>query len=125
MARAKTRKGRLRQVANWLRREFPTPYSVRLRIEALGPPGKQSGNWGETYRSRSGRSLTLRIDSRIKWQEAIDVLLHEWAHAVTWRQEWVENRRPLHDDEWALQFGKIYRAFHDEGGDVRSRGYPS
>ncbi len=119
---AKTRKGRIRQVANWLRQEFPTPYPVRLRIEVLGPPGAKQGLMGETY--RSGKCLVIRIDSRLKWMEAINTLLHEWGHAEDWRLNRMENVRPPHDDSWALKHGKIYRWYHDEGGALRSRDFP-
>jgi len=60
---------------------------------------------------------------------ALDSLLHEWGHAVTMMNSRMHNRMEKsgllqdHRDEFWVVFGKIYRAFYDEGGVLESRNY--
>ena len=64
-----------------------------------------------------GRRFLVRIDSRLTWIEGLDTLLHEWAHVLSWHNE------PHHSDEWALAYGRIYRAWHEDNGWKESREY--
>lgn len=126
MPMARTRRGRLRQIANWLRDEFPTPYPVDLKFTKVRDRVDAEGEscTGETY--RRGRRVVIELDSRLRWMPAIEVLLHEWAHAMVYRHHHVERLRDdaPHDEEWAIAYGKVYRAFHDRDGWRDSRKYP-
>ena len=64
-----------------------------------------------------GRNLTIRIHKNLKWNTAIDTLLHEWAHAVTWK---CKDPSP-HGPEFAATYGKIYCDYYDRGGYLESR----
>ena len=115
-----TRRGRTFQVFRWLYSEFPPPYPTELHI-------RNSVRWrqrkcaGET--SWQASRLTVDLDGRLTWMDAIETLLHEWGHVASWQQVCIEWDRPHHDDEWALMYGRIYRAYHDDDGRVRSRDY--
>jgi hypothetical protein len=64
---------------------------------------------------RKGRRLYSVVAQNLPEWIAIHYLLHEAAHGLSWRQDWVEKHRPEHDDEWALWFGRVYRAWFDSG----------
>jgi hypothetical protein len=105
----------LRQVERWLAANFPTALPVRVYVRDLTPPVQ-----GKTQRSRDEFTLTLaRTLVRPGWQLSHEVLIHEWAHAFSWRPHLEEDEvfAVDHNEEWALAYGRIYRAFFDEGGD--------
>lgn len=85
---------------NWLRREFPSRYPVRIRSRIL------SGCSGDC--SFENRRFYIRIDSTKEYSEKIDTLLHEYAHALTW---FGAGRAEDHSDEWGLWYAKLYRAW--------------
>jgi len=73
-----------------------------------------------------GKKTIIRVGNWLSWGEQIDTLLHEWAHAATIRHYDIETQRIRHgghDDEWALMYGRIYRAFNDQLGWLRSRDF--
>lgn len=125
MPMSKTRRGRLKQVENWLRDKFPTPYKTLVRVEAAPQFGK-GHYYGVTWRRDDGIVL-ISISNKLTWTPAQEVLIHEWAHAMTWRPDHIERLRDHahHDTEWAIAYGKIYQRFHDGKGGIESREYPS
>ena len=126
-------KVRLLQIVQWLKKEFPTSHPVTFRFAKkiaasadATPMQKRTGNWGEA--SLVGRKIIVRIVVRkgVLRSQSIETLLHEWAHAVTFKSAKLEAQRPdlgYHDKEWALKFGQIYRKFIDEGGAEESKKY--
>jgi hypothetical protein len=108
-------------VANWLRHEFVTPYPVDLRVEKIPPEGGEKC-FGDV-RLLKGR-LLIRIDPRVAWETAIEILLHEYAHCHSWMHHKVDKDRPHHSDEWGLAYARIYRRFNEEGGDIDAGEYP-
>lgn len=112
--KAKTPRGRLRQVERWLAANFPTALPVRVVARDLS-----DGKLGLTSRQRD--SFVICIHRSILGAGLLDceVLLHEHAHAGSWRPHLEGDVFEIHhDDEWAIAYGKRYRAYFDEGGDV-------
>ena len=130
MARARSTKERLLQINRWLCASFDTPYPVTLRVvkkiaaDSCEPKRiKKTGYYGESW--REGRRIFIRIAVRpgIRGGDAIDSLIHEFAHATSMRHDKIEDKRlshGAHDDAFALAWGKIYRRFYDEKGDEES-----
>jgi len=114
---ARTRRGRVRQVARWLADEFPTPLPVEIKFVAKCSDGAQ----GECY--RRGRRVVIEIRSALTWHFAIECLLHEWAHAMGWTFDHVEERKVPHDAQWGIHFAEVWSAFYDFEGWKRSREY--
>jgi len=111
------RRGRLRQVEKWLRQEFPTPFPTSVRVQKKN---KQFTYLGFTY--RQGNKIFILIWSGLAWHSAVETLLHEWAHAQIVTFDHVEaSYKTEHDENWAIHYGKIYRAFFDDGGWQESR----
>lgn len=67
------------------------------------------------------RCFVIRLNWRLGENEAVETLVHEWAHALAWnyshdnlsrqgtatRDEW---ERATHDEAWGLAYSKAYRA---------------
>jgi hypothetical protein len=61
----------------------------------------------------------IRVSSRLSEWSAIEVLVHEWAHALAWDAyknvpywPWApvaENQKPFHGDAWGRAYSKVYR----------------
>jgi hypothetical protein len=52
----------------------------------------------------------IRVNRTLPEHEAIETLLHEWAHAVAWDRCHDDD----HCDEWGKAYSRIYRAFLKE-----------
>ena len=83
---------------NWLRREFPPRYPVRVRSRPLKD---YSGDC-----SLRAFYFEIRINSKKPFTERIDTILHEWAHVITW---FGAGQAEDHSDEWGLWYAKLYR----------------
>ena len=116
MARARTDRGRLRQVENWLRANHPCDRPVVVRISTgVRPHAAETAREGRQYVIRLGRDAFRRWGA-----DLAEVLIHEWAHARVWRTHRENDVENYHDDEWAIAYGKLYREFFDRGGDIDS-----
>lgn len=86
--------------------------------------GRQlSGKEGDC--SIVGRNFRIRVSKELPLSQAIDVLLHEWAHALSWDAcvGNVANSRSIsdsefnwlaHGPEWGIAYSKVYRCFTHE-----------
>lgn len=121
MPLARRKADRLRQVARWLTAKFPCPYPVSLHLSRF-PEGPGSLDYGAT--TRKGRRFHIYLNTRYPRHLLIMILLHEWAHARSWRHETMEKRKLTHHDaEWGLAFAEIYCAFAEDDGDDESEEY--
>ena len=130
MPRARTRKGRVVQVTKWLRENFATAYPVKVQIfkqlpfdksediSGLSAPDRKRGYHAWCIKKK-GRFLIALNDSALQTMaEMTETLIHEWAHAVSEKFSRLEERRAsAHDDEFFLTWGRIYRAWGEQGGD--------
>ena len=135
MPLATTTPKRIHQIARWLSSQpsFETPYPTSVRVvgrrELKIDPADASDST-ETHLcgdcARTDDKIYIRLGSWLHRGEAIETLLHEWAHAATMREGRIEDLRlemGAHDDEWAIVYGRIYRAFNDQEGWLVSRSY--
>lgn len=118
-----TKRDRLHQIHRWLQDRFVAPFPTRLVIKQLNPPGKAIDQLGGCDRYFKPDEFVLVVEKRLNWRLSIEVLLHEYAHAISWPMGAREDYEPEHLDEWGLAYAKIYRAFYDEGGDVEAKEY--
>ena len=115
MPRARKKEDRLKQIYRWLVAGYPTPYPTRLKLTR-----------GTRRRSDLGcvtlerRKLVVCIDIKYPLHVCIDTILHEYAHAISWKHVSMDPYMFDHSDEWGLAMAKVYRAFNDEGGDLES-----
>jgi hypothetical protein len=115
---------RCRQVLRWLAHEWPTPYPVVIRwVDEIKEkdetmPGGYSWSYGDT--ERVGKKLVIRMSRKHlrDYSLAIDILIHEYAHARDTKHVRLENQldRPHHGPEWGLYFAEMYSSFRDGSG---------
>ena len=107
-----THRRRLLRVADLLHERFPSPYPWDL-IQSKNLKDKDSK--GEIWPlfgscTHYAGKFTLHINATLPLYCKVETLLHEWAHAHTWRQPPVEAARlDPHDDEFYLTLGRIER----------------
>ncbi len=82
--------------------DHPTSRPVQLRLESLGR--EQLGDC-----TRHGKRLIIRVNPKLTWRIGNDILMHEYAHAMSWPAANMEARVPDHSDEWALAYARLYR----------------
>lgn len=85
-----------------------------------------------------GRRFRIRLSRSMAETEAIEVLVHEWAHALSWgrslhevrkmsRLPWLEFQRAAHGPRWGIAYSLVYRVLVTEilpalrAEDARSR----
>ncbi len=112
---------KFRLIVRLLREQFPPEYPVKVRrhpreIMKRGGYNYQDAPWGycslvnaETPKVEDKRYFLIQLNKSATWNRLFDTLLHEWAHAMTWRRE-----NKDHGDLFARAFGSIYRAFVED-----------
>jgi len=101
-----------------LRRHCATAMPVIVRAARL--PGDTLGRCGRR-RSR----FVIMLNSSLEECEAVDTLLHEWAHALSWhfvldrmaRQPSLvpaEFEQASHDELWGCAYSRVWRAYIGE-----------
>ena len=106
---------RFQKVVAGLRRCCPAGFPVIIRTGGLGP------NIEGTCTRRRNR-FVITISERLDEKTGIEVLLHEWAHAICWthRLDAIAKAPPedtnaleriSHGAEWGVAYGLVWRTF--------------
>ena len=101
-----------------LRNLLPPAFPVVVRTGAL-----ESGTLGACHRTDD--RFVIRLAAHLDEQQAIDVLLHEWAHGLAWNHtmdrlvemphlEQAEFERLSHDGAWGLGYAQVWQTFAGE-----------
>jgi hypothetical protein len=95
------------KVIKMLRNEMPPKLPVRVRRVKIDNEG---------YCEKDENRFSIRIKKNLKESEAIDVLLHEWAHALSWkasfdRMSYERFCETIHGPEWGVAYSKVYQLF--------------
>ena len=120
MAKRLKKLQRVRQIYNWLRDQYPTPYPTKLLLNRFTP--KLEKLQGLCY--LDGKQLILLVNPKMPLYSMVDALFHEYAHAMVWQRPRVENARPEHCPEWGIAYASLESGFHESRGDRDSRDYP-
>ncbi len=106
------------RVAAGLRQHCPAAYPVVIRTVWL--PGNVEGTC-----SRRRSRFSIRVADRLDEKSAVEVLLHEWAHARSWnhrldacppvfptgRDPDLEFDELAHGPEWGIAYSLVWRTF--------------
>lgn len=65
-------------------------------------------------RPDAGDALAVRVNRALDTPQALEVLVHEWAHAMTWDIE--HERSQSHSSYWGIAYAEAYRAVFNPGG---------
>ena len=109
--------GIFRVVLRHLREHCPTAKPVVVRAGCL-----EDGTVGEC--ARRSRRFVIRLNEHLDEDAAVEVLLHEWAHALAWNYtldrmaqspdlEPAEFDRTSHDEAWGCAYSRVWRAYLD------------
>lgn len=91
-----------RKVVRLLKQKFPLEFPVNVRRLQLS---KLDGDC-----QLKNNSFLIRIDRDLEEHEAIEVVIHEYAHAIAWDR----CHNDLHCDEWGKAYSRVYRCFLKE-----------
>ncbi len=102
-----------------LEAEFPLPYPATVRVRPLKKYDTRSvGIAGGQL--RWGNRIFIDVDERLAFWQQVETLNHEWAHARCALRHNLEQLRIVegneHDDEYWLEYGRIYRWAYDRDG---------
>jgi hypothetical protein len=93
-----------------LKTHAPPAYPISVRRLPLA-----DGHEGFCY--KHGKKFHIQISKTVPENRAIDILLHEWAHAVAWNtmldaaktdDEW---NKLAHDASWGVAYSKVYQIY--------------
>ncbi len=109
----------VRRYARALRKSCPLGRPVKIRfLSSMGDLGRASriteGGRLHSYQIDISRELCL--------QAVLDVLIHEWAHLLTWQE--TKDCRDEHPAAWGVAYAKVYRAADAARQDQAARGLP-
>lgn len=92
-----------------LRKECPPAFPVSVRRVKL------TQHEGRCW--KTGRKFYIEIDRRLDENSAMDVLIHEWAHACAWNHR-LDNARSdeefnrlSHDAAWGVAYAEVYSVY--------------
>ncbi len=76
------------------------------------PAARRHGYFGDSY--ANGRGMIVRISTRKNrtTHQAVETLMHEWAHLRSRRERLKRPHGPL----WWRESGRIYEHYMDRGG---------
>jgi Zn-dependent peptidase ImmA (M78 family) len=105
------KKRRLNKIHAYLTRKYVTPFPTTLIILGKTIDKKVLGTT-----SKSKRRIYIAIDGTMEQSRAIETLAHEYAHAMTWTYQSIEDVRPHHCPEWGLAYARVYHDLWEDGG---------
>ena len=89
-------------VVRELREKLPPKYPVSVRLKKF--PKKESHWNGAIY--KENKRFHIHLNEKLHWDGAINVLLHEWAHALAWSDN-------NHGEKWGRAFARCWRTIID------------
>lgn len=89
------------ELRDLLKRSYPA--SLRVSVLRCKVPKDRCGDC-----IRKTGYFRIRVSSECTSQEALDTLIHEWAHAIAW-DEWIETG--THGKQWAEAYARAYQAY--------------
>jgi hypothetical protein len=98
-----------------LRGLVPAAFPVVVRAASLPP---DTLGWCH----RTDERFVIRLAGNLTEQQAIDVLLHEWGHALAWNHlldrlakspdtSPEEFEQASHDEAWGCAYARVWRAY--------------
>jgi len=94
----------------------PSPISVTVAVEDLSPRGLLGlTEFDEDH-------IVLTLDDDLGYRLAVAVLLHEWAHVLSWDAPDESGR---HGPSWGVAYAWVYRCFAERPIVTRAIPFPT
>tara|TARA_R100000458_G_C8278175_1_gene254049 strand:- start:1648 stop:1995 length:348 start_codon:yes stop_codon:yes gene_type:complete len=97
-----------REAVTILRHECPPHYPVKARRVKV--PDDIYGDTDLKELKNGKRFFMIRVSQELSKAETLEVLVHEWAHAISWTSG--HGRIRDHGAEWGLAYASAYRAIY-------------
>lgn len=97
------------QAVRKLRKECPVIHPIKVRRTAISKP--LYGDCG--FRKEDG-GFYIRILKSLDEITAIETLIHEWAHAMTWFSVAAIAEEGDHNSEWGVAYARCYRTLYKD-----------
>jgi len=105
-----------------MRADYSSYYEVLKVLREKMPPNlpvvvrRIKSQSKEGYCMKKDKKFHIRISVDLPESKAIDVLLHEWAHALVWTEKYdhltmEQFKQQMHGREWGLAYSKVYQLF--------------
>lgn len=73
-------------------------------------PKNTHGDCGAVYNDEGHLvEFRIRIRSDVEYQFQVQLLIHEWAHAIAWTPQNGPGTLDDHDELWGLAYARVYR----------------
>jgi len=89
-----------RQIVRLLKENCPADMPVKVRRVKV--PDDRFGDCGQLE-----DHYLIRISNKLKEEQAIDILIHEYSHVMSWHK----CKKDDHCDEWGKSYSRIYRIY--------------
>lgn len=68
--------------------------------------------------------INIRVRKNTPWKLKVETLIHEWAHAMEWSANWLnESPKKEHGETWGVWYAKIYQHLIDDcWSDMKRKG---
>lgn len=99
----------LRALVTVLQATFPTLYPTRLRLVGSNDKNLGPDCWGVTYigKVKGEPCIVIKLLKTLAWPANFLVLLHEYAHAMTWKPDHQETD-DHHSPEWGIAEHRLW-----------------
>ncbi len=104
---ARCEEGDFRQIVDHLKNVCPGPKRCKIVVKRA-PPEEMQQEYGYVTKERD--QFEIVIDANMTYYETLLVLLHEWAHMLSWRPY-----HPLmgdHGPDWGVWHSRVWQKYH-------------
>lgn len=104
---------RYRTLVAALKKHAPPAYPISVKRETLR-------NKTEGVCWKHGKKFIIVVERSLSEPRAIDVLLHEWAHALAWNnlldtaKTDDEFNKLAHDASWGVAYSQVYQIYEQK-----------
>lgn len=88
-----------KKLVSFLKKKYPSKKISIVRTT-------MSANVDGLCQQKTDNSFSIRIDKTLPEYYAIEVLLHEFAHILSWNKD-----KNVHGKHWGIAYSKVYRAY--------------
>ena len=93
-------KNTYRSVVNYLKKELSVEYPVYVRRVQM-----PKNCMGDCYFDEEQQYFIIRIERKIPYLWAVDVVIHEISHVASWHSKDKDD----HGNQWGIAYSKVYR----------------
>lgn len=106
---------RIRRISQMIRDNIETPHPVKVRTVGNTPELKRLNALGYCYlanssKPKSKRYFVIVIPRDTDKSVLVELLVHEWAHAMSWYNE----AKGDHGPSWARSYSELYQLIIDD-----------